>query len=230
MLQGKDQPVFGHTATAQGGYQRIDFRSLVKRLFDILVALAMLATFLPLMLIIAALIAVSSGGGVIFAHERVGRDGRSFRCLKFRTMVKDADRRLEELLKSDAAAQREWNARRKLRHDPRIVPVVGHFLRQSSLDELPQILNVLRGDMSVVGPRPIIEDELAYYGSGRRLYLSVRPGLTGPWQVGDRSDSSYETRVKQDIEYVQSWSLLTDLQIVLKTAAIVLRGRSPGAY
>lgn len=230
MLQGKNQPVFGDPATAQEGYQRIDYRSSVKRLFDISVASVMLVTFLPLMLMIAALITISSGGGAIFAHERVGRDGRSFRCLKFRTMVRDADRRLEELLKADAAAQREWQARRKLRHDPRIVPVVGHFLRQSSLDELPQIFNVLRGDMSIVGPRPIIEDELVYYGSSRRLYLSVRPGLTGPWQVGDRSDSSYETRVKQDIDYVQSWSLTTDLRIVLKTAAIVLRGRSPGAY
>lgn len=203
---------------------------VIKRAFDIAVASLMFVLFLPLLALVSAIILIFDGPSVLFAHERIGRDGKKFKCLKFRTMVKNADAVLQEILENDSDARREWEMHRKLKNDPRIVPVIGKFLRKSSLDELPQIINVLRGDMSLVGPRPIVDEELAFYGTARKLYLSVRPGLTGPWQIGNRSDETYENRVKQDVDYIENWSLKRDLSIVTSTAMMFLKGRAPGAY
>jgi exopolysaccharide production protein ExoY len=201
----------------------------LKRCFDIVAALFMLLCFAPLLATISALIALRNGGSVIYAHERVGRGGRKFRCLKFRTMVVDADQVLARLLSESPQAKLEWEQARKLRDDPRIIPGIGHLLRRSSLDELPQIFNVLSGDMSMVGPRPIVEDELEKYGPWKNHYLAVRPGLTGPWQIGGRSDETYENRVRQDVRYIEHWQFATDLWIFTRTALLVVSGRCRGA-
>lgn len=210
--------------------QTISLKFAAKRGFDIAVGVTMLVLFAPLMLLISALIVYRDGWGVFYAHKRVGRNGRQFNCLKFRTMVKDADARLAYILDSDPAARAEWETFHKLRNDPRIIPGIGHRLRKLSLDELPQILNVIRGDMSIVGSRPVTREELVRYGTAARLYTQMRPGLTGPWQVGSRSDATYDARVAQDIAYFREWTLADDIRITAKTAVMLLSGRSPGAY
>ena len=202
-------------------------RSAAKRTLDIAGAVGLLLFCLPVFIVIAVMVRLD-GGPVFFAHERVGRGGRLFGCLKFRSMVTNSDRRLAELLESDPAARAEWETTRKLRNDPRVT-WIGRFLRATSLDELPQLFNVLRGDMSLVGPRPVQTAELAaHYGAASAHYLSVRPGLTGPWQISGRSDTSYAQRVALDVAYVANPSLLTDLRILLRTPMAVLARR--GAY
>jgi lipopolysaccharide/colanic/teichoic acid biosynthesis glycosyltransferase len=202
-------------------------RPAVKRAMDILGAGALLLAALPVFLVIAALVKLD-GGKVFYAHERVGRGGRLFGCLKFRSMVADSDRRLAALLATDPAARAEWDATRKLKNDPRVT-MIGRFLRASSLDELPQIINVLKGDMSLVGPRPVQASELAaFYGAAAQHYMAVRPGITGPWQVSGRSDTSYAQRVALDVAYVTHPSILADVKILLRTPAAVLARR--GAY
>lgn len=163
----------------------------------------------------------------MFSHERVGLGGTTFFCLKFRSMYEDSDTRLETLLAGDPSARQEWSEHYKLKEDPRITPL-GHFLRESSIDELPQLVNVLRGDMSLVGPRPVIVEELEKYGDAKEAYLSVRPGLTGLWQVSGRNDLDYETRVALDTKYVETWSFKADVIILLKTIRVVIERR--GAY
>ncbi len=175
----------------------------------------------PVLAIVSLLILLREGRPVFFGHERVGLNGRTFRCWKFRTMVRDADTRLTEALNADPALRAEWHATRKLTNDPRISPL-GHFLRKSSLDELPQFWNVLIGDMSMVGPRPVVRDEMAFYGKASKYYCSVRPGLTGAWQVSGRSNTTYDERVALDVEYVQNASFWGDVKIVLKTVHVVL--------
>jgi Undecaprenyl-phosphate galactose phosphotransferase WbaP len=200
----------------------------LKRIFDFISIAVILALFGWLMLIIVACIKISSPGPVVFAHVRVGRLGKPFRCYKFRSMVPNAQEVLHELLARDPAALAEWNRDFKLKDDPRITRI-GKFLRKTSLDELPQLWNVLIGDMSIVGPRPVVRKELSqYYGSGRRHYLSVRPGLTGLWQVSGRNDMSYDERVELDCQYVETWNVLIDFQIVMKTVGVIF-GRH-GAY
>jgi undecaprenyl-phosphate galactose phosphotransferase len=167
-------------------------------------------------------------GPVLFAHARVGRDGETFRCLKFRSMVPNAKEALERLLASDPAARAEWERDYKLKDDPRITPF-GRLLRRTSLDELPQLINVVRGDMSLVGPRPVVPAELDRYGEARVYYLQVRPGLTGLWQVSGRNDVDYERRVALDAWYVRNWTLWYDVLILLKTL-LVVPSRSSGAY
>ena len=199
----------------------------VKRAMDILGAGALLLLALPVFLVLAALVKMD-GGKAFYAHERVGRGGRLFGCLKFRSMVADSDRRLAALLASDPAARAEWDATRKLKNDPRVT-AVGRFLRASSLDELPQLLNVLKGEMSLVGPRPVQASELAaFYGPAAQHYMAVRPGITGPWQVSGRSDTSYAQRVALDVAYVAHPSILNDVKILLRTPVAVLGRR--GAY
>lgn len=174
------------------------------------------------MLLIASAISWD-GGRVFFAHERVGRGGRPFPCLKFRSMTPDAAQRLEALLASDPQACAEWGRDHKLRNDPRVTRV-GAFLRRSSLDELPQLFNILIGDMSLVGPRPIVADEIAKYGVHYRHYCAVRPGLTGLWQVSGRNDVTYRRRVVMDVAYARRRCLLLNLEILLRTVpAVVLR-------
>ncbi len=202
-------------------------RPAAKRAMDILGAAALLLLALPAFLVIAALVKLD-GGKVFYAHQRVGRGGRLFGCLKFRSMVVDSDQRLAALLARDPAARTEWDATRKLKNDPRVT-AIGRFLRASSLDELPQIINVLRGEMSLVGPRPVQASELAaFYGAAAQHYMMVRPGITGPWQISGRSDTSYAQRVALDVAYVTKPSLRTDLKILFRTPVAVLARR--GAY
>ena len=186
-----------------------------------LVALLLLVLLSPLLVLICFLIWQRDGAPVFFAHYRVGYDGKLFRCLKFRTMARDSERLLSELLRNDAAARAEWARDQKLSDDPRITPI-GRFLRRTSLDELPQLLNVLHADMHLVGPRPITVAELERYGKARWHYLCVRPGITGLWQVSGRNNTSYEERVALDRRYVEQRSLRLDLAILLKTVHVVL--------
>ncbi|MEM8753902.1 MAG: sugar transferase [Pseudomonadota bacterium] len=210
--------------SADGPRRGPGLRNLAKRAFDVCVAATLLIILAPTMALIAIVIRRQSDGPVLFGHERVGLNGESFKCLKFRTMRVDAAEALADLLATDAEARAEWESCRKLKEDPRVLGRLGHFLRCSSLDELPQLLNVLRGDMSLVGPRPVTEEELDRYGASRRHYLSVRPGVTGPWQVGDRNDCSFDERVSQDRNYVMHGGLGTDVSILLRTLAIPFRG------
>jgi exopolysaccharide production protein ExoY len=183
-------------------------------------AALLLVLFGPLMLLIAVNVVLGDGGPVVFAHWRVGRHGRLFRCFKFRTMRRDADRLLGELLQRDPAAREEWERDQKLRNDPR-VPPVGRFLRMTSLDELPQLFNVLRGEMHLVGPRPVVVQEIARYGRHKSHYLSVKPGMTGLWQVSGRNNLSYAQRVALDVRYVEERSVGMDLKILLRTVVVL---------
>jgi Undecaprenyl-phosphate galactose phosphotransferase WbaP len=199
---------------------------LLKRVFDLLAALALLVLgALPLLYV--ALRIRRDGGPAIYAHKRVGQSGKVFPCFKFRTMQVDAEERLRELLANDPAARAEWEREFKLRNDPRITPI-GQFLRRTSLDELPQLFNVIRGEMSLVGPRPVIRAELSRYGEDIDYFLMVRPGMTGLWQVSGRNDTSYDTRVYLDTWYVKNWSLWYDIAILFKTIRVVLNRE--GAY
>lgn len=197
------------------------------RAFDICVALAAILVFLPFLILSALAIKLSAPGPVLFVQHRVGRDGKLFPCLKFRTMVVNSQEVLESLLDSSADARIEWERDQKLRNDPRITPI-GAILRKSSLDELPQLFNILAGHMSVVGPRPIIEGEICRYGGRFGAYCSVRPGLTGLWQVSGRNEVSYEARVRLDALYARRKSTRYDLSICLRTVPAVLASR--GVY
>jgi lipopolysaccharide/colanic/teichoic acid biosynthesis glycosyltransferase len=192
-------------------------------------ALALLALifFAPLMLAVALAIHLQDGGPVFFAHRRIGRGGRAFLCLKFRSMAVDAERRLALLLDSDHGARAEWEKDHKLRHDPRVTPL-GRFLRKTSLDELPQFINVLRGEMNIVGPRPIVEGEAIRYGRQLRHYCAVKPGITGLWQVSGRNDVSYRTRVALDYVYATRRTVGLDAYIIMATVPAVLGRR--GSY
>jgi exopolysaccharide production protein ExoY len=192
-----------------------------KRALDIAVAVTALALLAPVMALVAAAIALTIGRPVIFAHTRVGLGGETFRCFKFRSMVLNGDEVLKRHLAANPAAAREWNETRKLRDDPRVTPL-GRILRKTSLDELPQLFNVLRGEMSCVGPRPIVAAELERYGSRAGHYLRVRPGLTGLWQVSGRSQLGYRERVKLDCVYVRRWSLGLDIALLFWTIPAVL--------
>ena len=186
-----------------------------------LLALLILLLLAPLMGVVALMIMRSDGAPILFAHYRVGHGGKLFRCMKFRTMYRDAERMLAELLEADPQARAEWRREQKLQNDPRITPI-GHFLRRTSLDELPQLFNVLRGEMSLVGPRPITVGELTRYGRVRWHYLSVRPGMTGLWQVSGRNNTSYDERVALDRRYVEERSVWMDLRILVKTVKVVV--------
>jgi len=193
---------------------------LTKRLFDLSAAALLLCLLSPFMLFIAIALKLE-GGAVLFAHTRVGKNGRAFRCFKFRSMVPDAETKLQMLLQHNPQLKVEWDKEHKLKDDPRISKL-GAFLRRTSLDELPQLLNVLKSEMSLVGPRPIVREELQKYGLEKSYYLMVRPGMTGLWQVSGRNDVDYETRVYLDAWYVKNWSLWYDLAILFKTIKVVL--------
>ncbi|WP_172122485.1 sugar transferase [Devosia sp. 919] len=193
----------------------------LKRSFDIGAAAILLFLALPAMLIIAMMIATWDPGPVLFAHERIGYKGRRFRCLKFRSMVVNSSEVLARHLEASPGARAEWNASQKLCADPRITPL-GQFLRITSLDELPQLINVLKGEMSLVGPRPIVQAEVPRYADAISAYWSARPGITGLWQVSGRSDLDYNSRVALDEHYVHTWSMPNDLSILLRTLVVVL--------
>ncbi len=192
-----------------------------KRVFDIVLAVPLFVLLAPLMALLLAAVALD-GANPLFGQERVGRGGRTFRCWKIRSMVPDAGARLARLLAEDPAAAAEWAEHQKLEHDPRITRI-GGVLRRTSLDELPQLWNVIVGDMSLVGPRPVLEEELARYGARSSVYMSLSPGLTGPWQVTARNLVTYEERVRMDTSYARYHSLLGDLRLVLMTAVTVFQ-------
>ena len=193
------------------------------RCLDLVVASLLLVLTLPLMGVCAVAVLLSSPGSVFFRQTRLARDGREFHCLKFRTMLQDADAVFQQMLQVDKKAHDEWLAVQKLQKDPRVTST-GRFLRRYCLDELPQLFNVLAGDMSVVGPRPIIAAEISRYGAGFLDYCSVKPGLTGLWQVSGRHNVPYEERVRLDCEYARTKSFSADLQILWRTVPIVLLG------
>jgi undecaprenyl-phosphate galactose phosphotransferase len=197
-----------------------------KRSFDIVGALILGLLFLPLILAIIALIRIE-GEPILFWHKRIGRNGRIFHCVKFRTMVRNAEHVLRHLLNEHPELRDEWTKNFKLRNDPRIT-MTGRVLRLTSLDELPQLWNVLRGEMSLVGPRPVVRAELLRYGRNASRYLAVKPGLTGLWQVKGRNDTTYRRRVAMDKFYVQNQSILLDFYILAATPTAVLRRN--GAY
>ena len=213
-----------------GSVNDLDFqvhKSALKRLMDLFLAVPVMIFLSPLMLALAILVKLGDPGAAIFVQVRCGRNGETFKCYKFRTMRLDADARLKHLLETDAEARAEWDKYQKLRVDPRVT-YMGKFLRKSSLDELPQLFNILRGEMSVIGPRPITSGEIFRYGSNFRYYSAVRPGVLGQWQVSGRNALTYDERVAMDVDYVRSWSLWNDAKILVKAIPVVFGGG--GAY
>jgi exopolysaccharide production protein ExoY len=203
----------GNPASAVGGR--------IKRGFDIVASISGIIVLLPLCCLIALAIKAWDGGPVLYRHRRIGLNGTPFDCLKFRTMVVNADEVLVRHLAADSAAAREWEADRKLKDDPRITPL-GLSMRKTSVDELPQLLNILKGEMSFVGPRPIVTAEVPKYGDCINHYLCTRPGLTGPWQVSGRNNVEYAARVALDRGYIEEWSFRRDVAIILKTIRVVV--------
>ena len=199
----------------------------MRRLLDVAATGLIVLILAPLLLLIAFLIWVEDGGAVLFRHERIGRGGETFHCLKFRSMAMDADELLKQLLAQDEASRLQWSADHKLRQDPRVTRI-GRVLRASSLDELPQLFNILRGEMRLVGPRPIIAQEISRYGGRYAHYCACRPGLTGLWQVSGRSDVSYRRRVALDTWYARNRCLSLDLKILARTVPAVVARR--GSY
>ena len=195
-----------------------------KRGMDVTLAALGLVFLAPAIAVVVVALLIADGRPLCFAHTRIGRDGRPFQCLKFRTMCRDASERLEALLASCPESRREWDENRKLERDPR-VHRLGDLMRRSSLDEIPQLINVLRGDMSLVGPRPVPADELTRYGAAMEHYLSQRPGVTGLWQVSGRSDTTYGERIALDTQYARTRTLALDIRIMVRTVFVVLAMR-----
>lgn len=202
-------------------------RRIYKRSLDVAASCVTIVLLSPVLASVAIMVKFCDGGPVFFRHRRIGFGGQTFECLKFRTMKIDAELRLQEWLVKNPVAAEEWSATQKLKNDPRLTPI-GKSLRRSSLDELPQLFNILRGDMSLVGPRPVVAEEVPRYGREIAHYYSVRPGLTGAWQVSGRNDVSYAERVRLDTEYCTTWSFTKDLAIMLKTVPVLFSGR--GSY
>jgi len=200
---------------------------LLKNVLEIVLAFSVILCLLPLFLILAIVVKVSSPGPIFYFADRLGMNGKKIKVLKFRTMYADAESRLEKMLEENPELKREWAKKFKLRNDPRITSI-GKFLRNTSLDELPQFWNVLAGEMAVIGPRPIVEDEVKFYGESYELRQRVRPGITGLWQVSGRSETDYDNRVMLDMYYIMNWSIWMDYYIFFKTIYIVIARR--GAY
>jgi Undecaprenyl-phosphate galactose phosphotransferase WbaP len=191
-----------------------------KRALDLTLALLLVPVLAPVVLVLALLVR-RDGGDALFGHRRIGRNGKVFKCWKIRTMVPNAERRLLAYLRENPEAAAEWARDHKLENDPRITKL-GNFLRRSSLDELPQLWNVIKGEMSLVGPRPIVRSELHKYGAARAAYLAMKPGVTGLWQVSGRNDVTYDERIAMDLTYADDMSMTSDLMIIAKTAGAVL--------
>ena len=219
-------------------FQKIHFKSrsqnilsnqFIKRAFDVLFSLSVLIVFLPLYLLLSFLIAISSPGPIFYFQERAGKNFKKFKCIKFRTMVQNADEVLESIMASSPQIKAEFESNFKLREDPRIT-WIGKFLRLTSLDEFPQFWNVLKGDMSVVGPRPLVTEELCKYGDKIGKVLTIRPGITGLWQVSGRNDIPYPQRVQIDVYYVNYYNWMIDIWIIFKTIGIIIFPKNNGAY
>lgn len=221
-----DPAASGGVATAQMPRPR-KASDAIKRVLDLVIVIPASVFLAPALLAVAFLIQRDDSGPILFRHERRGKDGKPFLCYKFRTMVLDAPERLEHLLASDPELRREWDENQKLKDDPRITRC-GGLLRRTSLDELPQLWNILRGEMSIVGPRPIVEDEVRRYGSDIEHYDAVKPGVLGLWQVKGRSDTTYEERVALDVDYAMRRSVFMDLSILIQSIPAILLKR--GAY
>jgi lipopolysaccharide/colanic/teichoic acid biosynthesis glycosyltransferase len=200
-----------------------------KRLFDVMFSLSVLILFLPVYLLLAMLIAISSPGPIFYVQERVGKNYKPFGCLKFRTMVENADEVLLDIMATSPHLREEFEDNFKLKQDPRIT-WIGRFLRLTSLDEFPQFWNVLKGDMSVVGPRPLVPEELPKYGRYMDKIVTIRPGITGLWQVSGRNDIPYERRVQIDVYYVNFRSFWLDLWLIVKTIGVIISPKNNGAY
>jgi lipopolysaccharide/colanic/teichoic acid biosynthesis glycosyltransferase len=196
------------------------YRSGLKRLFDVLFVLGSSIIVLPLVIVMSIIVSLD-GGAPFYVQSRVGRNGRTFRMVKLRSMVKDADRKLAEYLSANPEAAAEWARTQKLRHDPRVT-LIGRVLRRTSLDELPQFWNVLIGDMSVVGPRPMMPSQRDLYPG--QAYYALRPGVTGLWQVGERNNTTFASRARFDADYYSIMSFWTDVVIILRTTRVVMRG------
>ena len=203
------------------------YNRVIKRIFDLVLTTIGVVLLSPIFLLLAILIKLDSRGPVIFAHKRIGKGGKLFPCLKFRTMCVDADQKLKEYLAANPEARKEWEAEFKLKDDPRVTRV-GKVLRKTSLDELPQLFNVLIGQMSLVGPRPIVTAEIPKYGPYIKDFYMVHPGITGMWQVNGRSDTTYEERVQMDSWYVRNWGVWLDIMLLWRTFGVVLQHK--GAY
>ncbi len=216
--------IIGYAST---NYLTKSFSKLTKRILDIALCLIASPFALVLTLIIALLIKIDSRGPVFFGHKRIGKNHKEIKCWKFRSMYADADVRLKKILETDPVRAEEWEKNRKFSDDPRVTRI-GKFLRKTSLDEIPQLWNIFKGDMSFVGPRPVTLGELEKYGGAVEYVLSVTPGLSGMWQVSGRSDTDYDERIALDSYYIQNWSIWLDLWIVVKTIWVVLVGK--GAY
>ncbi|MGV1760057.1 sugar transferase [Rhizobium sp. A22-96] len=213
--------------TARAAPSRKMYSQAIKRLIDATLAVIALVVLAPMILMVVAILLVTQGRPIFHSHRRIGRHGVLFSCFKFRTMVVNSEEVLARHLDTNPALRAEWNATRKLKDDPRVTPF-GQLLRKNSVDEIPQLLNVIRGEMSLVGPRPIVTSEAELYGVHFVDYMRVRPGLTGLWQVSGRSDTSYDTRVELDTRYVTEQSLVGDIVIMAKTIPAVLTSR--GSY
>ena len=200
---------------------------LLKRLLDLFVILALSPVWVPVFIICAILTKITSRGPIFYGHKRVGRNGKVIKCWKFRSMVVNSQEILEKLLAENEEMRIQWEKDRKLEHDPRITKF-GKILRKTSMDELPQLINILLGEMSLVGPRPVTEPELEKYGDYKDYVLSVKPGLSGMWQISGRSDTGYEERISYDTYYIQNWSIWLDIWILIKSVWVVLLGK--GAY
>lgn len=198
------------------------YRNGGKRAFDIMASVAALALLFPVLVVVGFIIFLNDRGKPLFVHKRLGQQGKSFGCLKLRSMIANAEERLKEVLEASPEARVEWEESQKLTNDPRVTRV-GNFLRKTSLDELPQLFNVLRGEMSLVGPRPIVRDELPRYGEDAEAYLRVRPGLTGLWQTTGRNDVSYQERVNMDVQYERDITFTEDLRIMAMTVVTMLK-------
>jgi len=201
---------------------------ILKRISEYFLIIPILILCMPIMIVIALVIKLTSSGPIIYTQNRIGRNGRPFKIYKFRTMYRDAEKRLKKLLQQDPEAREEWRLNFKLKKDPRVTKI-GSFLRKTSLDELPQIFNVIKGEMSLVGPRPVTKEELEeYYKEDGEFYKMVKPGITGLWQVSGRNNTSYEQRKKLDVWYIQNWCIWLDIVILLQTFKCVIKGE--GAY
>lgn len=225
LYDSQSQHYFGYDLMLLKPYCNLNLLSarIIKRFIDTFLTLIALIILSPIFLIVGFLVKLD-GGNVFYRHTRIGKNGKEFGCLKIRSMKINSKELLGKLLKEDKEAKKEWETSFKLKNDPRIT-FIGKIIRKTSIDELPQLFNVLKGEMSLVGPRPIIQEELKYYGENKTYYTSVRPGITGVWQVSGRSNTTYKQRVKFDVWYANNWSLWNDIVILFKTVGIVLAGK-----
>ena len=210
-------------------YFKKDFYKIIKTIFDLFFALIFLVVSSPIFISIALLVKLSSRGPIFFLQKRVGKNKKTFNCIKFRTMHPEAEDILENLIINNEALRKEFEETHKLKNDPRITNI-GKFLRKTSLDEIPQFLNVIKMEMSIVGPRPIVKKEILKYGKSYKKVISIKPGITGLWQVSGRNNLSYKRRVTLDCLYVDNMSPIIDLRIIIRTFGVIFFPNDRGAY